>query len=437
MLKEFKKIDAILAKAIKQTKKLKTPVFFQYSVKINNNINTIKRNMFHQDNTIYMNFPNNKQTYICSGIKIKNQNKDYKLKDNYKILSNNSNKDILTFGLNAFDVENKNIFPWGGLQKEYFIVPEILLIINKKSSLNFNLILDSESKIEEIKKYISEHFKELSTKKNIKSQQTVNSIKQETYPSKKEYSKIFNKTKDAINNGIAEKIVLSKIEKHLIKEKINLYRTHKAMENNYKDCFNFIIQLNKNDYFIGSSPELILKLKQNKISTISLAGTSTIKNKLNSLKEINEQEYVTKYLKKTLEKIGNEIKQSKTKKLKLNYAYHLKTKISANIKNNKHILELLKMIHPTPALSGYPKKEAMDFIKQTEPFNRGYYTGAIGLYNLKGEGYFYAGIRSALIKNKEIYIFSGGGITKNSDYLKEWEETNIKSNHIKTIIKLK
>ena len=209
------------------------------------------------------------------------------------------------------------------------------------------------------------------------------------------------------------------------------------MENNYKDCFNFIIQLNKNDYFIGSSPELILKLKQNKISTISLAGTSTIKNKLNSLKEINEQEYVTKYLKKILEKIGNEIKQSKTKKLKLNYAYHLKTKISAKIIKNKHILELLKMIHPTPALSGYPKKEAINFINSTEPFNRGYYTGAIGLYNLKGEGYFYAGIRSALIKDKEIYIFSGGGITKNSDYLKEWEETNIKSYHIKTIINLK
>ena len=73
MLKELKKIDAILAKAIKQTKKLKTPVFFQYSVKIHNNISTIKRNMFHQVNTIYMNFPNNKQTYLCSGIKIKNQ----------------------------------------------------------------------------------------------------------------------------------------------------------------------------------------------------------------------------------------------------------------------------------------------------------------------------------------------------------------------------
>ena len=130
-------------------------------------------------------------------------------------------------------------------------------------------------------------------------------------------------------------------------------------------------------------------------------------------------------------------KQILVKKLQLNYAYHLKTKITAKIKNKKHILELLNIIHPTPALSGYPKKEAMNFITKTEPFNRGYYAGAIGLYNLKGEGFFYAGIRSALIKNKNIYLFSGGGITKESDYLKEWEETNLKLNHIKSIINLK
>ena len=79
----------------------------------------------------------------------------------------------------------------------------------------------------------------------------------------------------------------------------------------------------------------------------------------------------------------------------------------------------------------------IDFITKIEPFNRGYYTGAIGLYNLKGEGDFYAGIRSALISNKDIYLFSGGGITKESNYLNEWEETNIKLKHIKSILNLK
>ena len=432
MLKQLKKIDAILDQIIKNTRKYKKPIFFKYVIKVDSNINTIKKNLFNQEHTIYMNLPGNKESYIGSGIKIKN-----KLDEKYTILSNDSNKDITTFGINTFNKENKNNFPWGKLKKDYFVIPEILLIINQNSTLNFNFIIDDKTSIEQVKEYINKTLKKLLTKIDIKSNQTIKSTKKEIQPNKKQYLTIFNKTKKAINNNIAEKIVLSKIEKHSIMKKVNMYQIHKEMENKYKDCFNYIVQLNKDEYFIGSSPELILKLKQNKISTISLAGTSTNKNKLNEIKEVKEQEYVTKYLKDIFEKIGTETKKTKTKKLQLNYAYHLKTKISAKIKNKKHILELLNIIHPTPALSGYPKKEAMNFITKTEPFNRGYYAGAIGLYNLKGEGFFYAGIRSALIKNKNIYLFSGGGITKESDYLKEWEETNLKLNHIKSIINLK
>ena len=435
MLKQLKKTDAILAQTIKKTKKDKKPIFFKYTIKVDSNINTIKKNLFNQNNTIYMNLPGNKESYISSGIKIKT--KKNKLNKDYTILSNHSNKEIITFSLNVFDLKDKNNFPWSDLKKEYFIIPEILFIINQNSTLNFNLIIDEKTNIEKIKKYIKKTLKELSAKVTIASHRTIKSIKKETYPNKKQYLKIFNQTKKAINNGIAKKIVLSKIEKHSITEKMNMYQIHKDMEKKYKDCFNYIVQLDKEEYFIGSSPELILKLKQNKISTISLAGTSTDKDKLNESKEIKEQEYVTKYLETIFKKIGTEIKKTKTKKLQLNYAYHLKTKIFAKVKNKKHILELLKTIHPTPALSGYPKKESINFINNKEPFNRGYYAGAIGLYDLKGEGFFYAGIRSALIKNKNIYLFSGGGITEESDYLKEWEETNLKLNHIKSIINLK
>ena len=79
----------------------------------------------------------------------------------------------------------------------------------------------------------------------------------------------------------------------------------------------------------------------------------------------------------------------------------------------------------------------MSEIEKLEPFDRGYYGGAVGFYDNKGEGNFFASIRSALIRKNEIYYFSGGGIIKDSEGIKEWEETEIKLKHIKSIIQPK
>ena len=125
---------------------------------------------------------------------------------------------------------------------------------------------------------------------------------------------------------------------------------------------------------------------------------------------------------------------SKTNKLKMNYAYHLYAEIKGDMKIDCHILDIINDLYPTPALSGYPKNEAIKKIRTTELFDRGYYGGSVGFYNQKGDGSFFVPIRSALKRKNEIYFFAGGGITEKSDSLKEWEETEIKLKHIKSII---
>ena len=107
------------------------------------------------------------------------------------------------------------------------------------------------------------------------------------------------------------------------------------------------------------------------------------------------------------------------------------------LNKNTHILSILNNLYPSPALLGHPNKEALKTIEENESFDRGLYGGAIGLFNIKGEGDFYVTIRSALINKNNIFLFSGGGITEKSDSLKEWEETELKLEHIKSIIDLK
>ena len=118
----------------------------------------------------------------------------------------------------------------------------------------------------------------------------------------------------------------------------------------------------------------------------------------------------------------------------MNYAYHLYSEIEGSMKVNKHIIDIFNNLYPTPALSGYPKNKAIKKISSIEAFDRGYYGGAFGFYNQEGNGSFFVPIRSALKRKNEIYFFAGGGITEKSDSLKEWEETEIKLKHIKSII---
>ena len=88
-------------------------------------------------------------------------------------------------------------------------------------------------------------------------------------------------------------------------------------------------------------------------------------------------------------------------------------------------MDLLKNIHPTPAIAGHPKEDALNLIKKTNE-NRGWYGGPIGWIDNKLNGNFYLNIRSGLGINNHLYLFSGSGITNKSTFNNEWEETEHK-----------
>ena len=90
------------------------------------------------------------------------------------------------------------------------------------------------------------------------------------------------------------------------------------------------------------------------------------------------------------------------------------------------MFKIAKALHPTPAVGGFPRDEAVPYISTFEDFNRGWYASPIGWINANGDGEFVVAIRSGLIKKDEVNFFAGCGIVEGSDPLKEWEETNLK-----------
>lgn len=246
------------------------------------------------------------------------------------------------------------------------------------------------------------------------------------------------KAKIMIQKGEFEKIVLARSLS--FQSKFPLRNTILAhyLRQSYPDCYNFLIQKDQNTSFIGASPERLASFKEGKFSTEGLAGSiprgrsaledaSLALSLLKSQKDREEHRYVVEAIGVSLQKFSKEIAhpyQPSVKKLQ--NVQHLFTPIEAFIKDGVKIHELIRELHPTPAVGGYPKEKAVPHIQEIEQIDRGWYAAPVGWFNLSGHGEFAVAIRSALLHKNQAELYAGCGIVADSDPLKEWDETLLK-----------
>ncbi len=247
-----------------------------------------------------------------------------------------------------------------------------------------------------------------------------------------------NRAKDSIIEGEFEKVVLARELIIEIPRRINDTHILHKLRRQYPDCYSFLIKHNHKSSFIGCTPERLASFRANYILTEGLAGSISrgrtasedvvLENSLlNSDKDRHEHEIVLEDISERLEPFSKTIKHPEQPSVKkLSNVQHLYTPITATIKEGVSRTEVLKNLHPTPAVGGYPRKAAVRFIRKHEDFDRGWYASPIGWINTSGNGEFAVAIRSGLIMDKEVRFFAGCGIVQDSDPQKEWDETNMK-----------
>jgi len=115
---------------------------------------------------------------------------------------------------------------------------------------------------------------------------------------------------------------------------------------------------------------------------------------------------------------------------------HLRTDFSMALEQiNGHLWELVSALHPTPAVAGQPKEDAIHFIKELEPHDRMYYTGYLGPVSFDREINLFVNLRCMKIDPAGISLFAGGGITLDSDPSDEWDETRWKAESLLKIMR--
>ena len=204
----------------------------------------------------------------------------------------------------------------------------------------------------------------------------------------------------------------------------------------YPECFRFLVEPTNDAAFLGATPERLATLRDDTVTTTALAGSvgrgdtpeedAELAARLRESEKLrHEQRLVTEDVADRLADLGD-VTMGDREVRTLSNIQHLETPIEADVDEDTHVLDVVEALHPTPAVGGLPADAALDTIRETENFERGWYAAPVGWFDAAGDGTFGVGIRSAVAADRGVTLFAGNGIVADSDPEEEYEEIQLK-----------
>ena len=286
----------------------------------------------------------------------------------------------------------------------------------------------------EIESEINDLLIQASLQKNNSDQKTEANIKVKSNTSKNRFLKMVNKAKKYIKIGDIFQVVLSqRFEAKLSKRPLEIYKKLRVTNPSpFMYFFNF-----KDFQIIGASPEILVRLRDNKITVRPIAGTRPrgknskednffAKELLQDKKELSEHLMLLDLGRNDagkVSKIGT-IKVTESFMIeKYSHVMHIVSNVMGVYNKKFSKFKSLLAGFPAGTVSGAPKIRAMEIIDELETTRRKVYAGGIGYFSANGEFDTCIALRTAVAKNKKFYVQAGAGIVADSNPIKEYEET--------------
>ena len=308
---------------------------------------------------------------------------------------------------------------------------KIFYIINIFSD---ETILDYKVKYLEIESEINDLLVLASLEKNNYYKNTKTNIKVKSNTSKNKFLKIVNKAKKYIKIGDIFQVVLSqRFEAKLSKKPLDIYKKLRVTNPSP-----FMYYFNFEDFqIIGASPEILVRLRDNKITVRPIAGTRPrgknlkqdnffAKDLLQDKKELSEHLMLLDLGRNDAGKVSRigTIKVTESFMIeKYSHVMHIVSNVIGVYDKKYSKFKSLLAGFPAGTVSGAPKIRAMEIIDELEITKRKVYAGGIGYFSSNGEFDTCIALRTAIAKNKKFYVQAGAGIVADSNPIKEYEET--------------
>ena len=320
---------------------------------------------------------------------------------------------------------------------------KIFYIVN---IFNDEKILNYKKKYLEIESEINDLLIQASLEKDNSYKSTKTNIKVKSNTTKSKFLKIVNKAKEYIRIGDIFQVVLSqRFESKLTKRPLEIYKKLRVTNPSpFMYFFNF-----EDFQIIGASPEILVRLRDNKITIRPIAGTRPrginskqdnffAKDLLKDKKELSEHLMLLDLGRNDAGKVSkiDTVKVTESFMIeKYSHVMHIVSNVMG-VYNKKYTkFKSLLAGFPAGTVSGAPKIRAMEIIDELESTRRKVYAGGIGYFSANGEFDTCIALRTAVAKNKKFYVQAGAGIVADSNPIKEYEETVNKAKALLSALK--
>ena len=320
---------------------------------------------------------------------------------------------------------------------------KIFYIIN---IFNDEKILNYKKKYFAIENEINDLLTKASLIKNNSNSNTKTNIKIKSNTSKNRFLRMVNEAKKYIKIGDIFQVVLSqRFEAKLSKTPLEIYKKLRITNPSpFMYFFNF-----EDFQIIGASPEILVRLRDNKITVRPIAGTRPrgknlkqdnffAKDLLKDKKELSEHLMLLDLGRNDagkVSKIGT-VKVTESFMIeKYSHVMHIVSNVIGVYNKKFSKFKSLLAGFPAGTVSGAPKIRAMEIIDELETTKRKVYAGGIGYFSANGEFDTCIALRTAVAKNKKFYVQAGAGIVADSNPIKEYEETVNKAKALMNALK--
>jgi isochorismate synthase len=202
----------------------------------------------------------------------------------------------------------------------------------------------------------------------------------------------------------------------------------------YPNAFVFACVLNEGLLMLGATPETLLNYNGTTLYTEALGGT--LYNNTYGDKELKEHQQIRDYIEQQILSLDLSTTISGIKPKQAGNVSHLCSVFNIAVNDSNKVNQLLERLHPTPAVCGFPKESALNFIKENEAFDRGYYSGFLGPVSHENHQQFFVNLRSGMCYQNGLMLMAGAGINEMSVEEDEWVETERKMDTLLNCVQL-
>ncbi len=258
-------------------------------------------------------------------------------------------------------------------------------------------------------------------------------IRRTDSPDEELFEAIVDEALEAIRADLLKKVVLARRSTFEFEAPICPFALLRALQQHTERSFQFCFQFDPEAAFVGASPERLYKRRNTYLQSESIAGTrprgatpeedeALSRELMTDDKESREHRFVSLDIGRVFENLCRAVRGGdRIEMLPLRHCRHLLTRFEGMLHEPDCDGEILRELHPTPAVGGVPKDRALEFIARNEPFYRGWYAAPVGWIGYD-TAEFAVAIRSALVRENVVNVYSGAGVVAGSRAANEWAE---------------